>query len=141
MDKITKQQRSLNMSKIKSKDTKPETLVRKVLRDLGFRYRLHSSSLPGKPDIYIPKYKAALFIHGCFWHQHENCKRKSMPKSNIEYWKPKLEKNVERFKMQSKELRNQGYSIILVWECKIKNLEQLRINLTAELKKLIMKNN
>lgn len=120
-DKITKERRSLNMAAIRSKNTKPELLVRKAVYQKGIRYRLNVSKLPGKPDIYIPRLKTAIFIHGCFWHQHPGCKRNFMPKSNLSYWQPKLERNILRFAAQKRELLNMGIQSIVVWECEAKN--------------------
>jgi len=125
MDKLTPQARSLNMSKIRAKNTKPELMVRRILWNMGYRYRLHKASLPGKPDIYIPSIKTAVFIHGCFWHQHEGCKRSFMPKSNLDYWKNKLKNNVLRFDKVKEELTAAGFKVVVVWECETKNKEQL----------------
>ena len=96
MDKLTKERRSWNMSKIKSKDTKPELKVRKILYKLGYRFRLHRKDLPGRPDIVLPKHRTVTFVNGCFWHRHDNCIEASRPKSNPEFWENKLTKNVER---------------------------------------------
>lgn len=120
MDTVTKEQRTLNMSRIRATDTNPEIYVRKILWRMGFRYRLNVKNLPGKPDIYISRIKTAIFVHGCFWHQHDNCKRKSMPKSNIDYWKPKLERNIQRFAKQSEELKKLDINILVIWECEAK---------------------
>lgn len=126
MDTFSKKQRSECMSKIRSRNTQPELAVRKVLTGLGFRYRLHRNDLPGKPDIVIPKLKKIIFINGCFWHQHKDCKRSSMPKSNKDYWKPKLERNIEKQKDNIKLLKKDGWSIIVLWECEIQNIQKLR---------------
>lgn len=113
--------RSYIMSQIKSKNTKPEILVRKFLHAAGFRFRLHSKDLPGKPDIVLPKFKAVIFVHGCFWHGHQNnCKIAHIPKTRQEYWQPKIQRNIDRSKKQEKELRWLGYRIIVLWECKLK---------------------
>lgn len=120
MDHLTKDKRSVNMSKIRSTNTKPELIVRSFLHRNGFRYRL-KNKLPGKPDIYIKKYMTVIFVHGCFWHSHKNCKRSSMPKSNIEYWENKLDKNKERDKKVAKELKKKGIKVIVIWECQVKN--------------------
>ena len=121
MDTLTPEQRSINMSKIRSKDSKPEITVRKMLFKEGFRFRIHDKKLPGKPDIVLKKYKTVIFVHGCFWHQHENCKRANMPKSNIEYWAPKIERNVQRDKEHAETLKEKGWQVIVVWECELKN--------------------
>lgn len=132
MDKITPDQRSRNMSKIGSKNTKPELLIRKVLTELGFRYRLHAKNLQGKPDIVLRRYRTVIFINGCFWHQHEGCKRSSTPKSNTEYWIPKLTRNKAKQKKDIKALIKSGLNVIILWECEVKNKE----NLIALLKKV-----
>ena len=119
MDVLTPEQRHYNMSKIHSKDTKPEIIVRKWLWCQGYRYRLHRKDLPGKPDIVLPKYNGIIFIHGCFWHRH-NCKYASDPKTNIEFWDKKLNDNVQRDKKNIKELKNLGWRVLVIWECEIK---------------------
>lgn len=108
------------MSRIRSKDTKPEMLVRKFLHKNGFRYRLHVKNMPGKPDIVLPKYKTVIFIHGCFWHGHEGCKYYVVPKSNVSYWVPKIEKNIQRDVESEKRLEIQKWKIIKLWECDVK---------------------
>ncbi len=125
MDKHTIEQRSYNMSRIKSKNTSPEIKVRKLLWSMGYRYRLNVKKLPGKPDVYIPRVATAVFIHGCFWHQHEGCKRNFMPKSRIDYWKPKLERNTARFAEQRLKLTEMGIYTIVIWECEAKKAELL----------------
>lgn len=114
--------RSENMARVKSANTKPEIFLRKLLWQRGFRYRVNYSKLPGKPDIYIPKYNTAIFVNGCFWHMHENCKLSSIPKNNYDFWKNKLEGNVERDKKNYKELENMGIKVIVVWGCEIKEM-------------------
>ena len=125
MDNLTKAQRHLCMSKIRSKNTKPEIFVRKILRNLKQKYRTHISSLPGNPDIILPKKHIVIFINGCFWHQHRGCKRKAMPKVNLRYWNTKLKKNVQRQKEDIKALRKCGWKVIIVWECEVKNSVKL----------------
>lgn len=124
MDKITKERRSWNMSKIKSKDTKPELKVRKILYKLGYRFRLHRKDLPGKPDIVLPKYKLAIFVNGCFWHRHNNCNEASRPKSNSEFWENKLNKNVERDLKKYQLLRDNNWKVIVFWECELEGNEE-----------------
>ena len=109
------------MSRIRSKNTKPEVAVRRTLYSLGLKYRLHRKDLPGKPDIVLPKKKIAVFVNGCFWHQHEGCKRKSSPKSNTEYWEDKLKKNIDRQNRNIKSLKDLGWRVCLIWECEVKN--------------------
>ena len=113
------------MSRIRSVDTKPELIVRKFLFNKGFRYRTHDKTLPGKPDIANKKKKIAVFIHGCFWHQHEGCKRATMPKSNTEYWLKKLENNKLRFKSIFDELLSLKYNVFIIWECEVKSQDNL----------------
>mgnify|MGYP001152992603 FL=1 len=122
-DHLTKEKRSWNMSRIRSKNTKPELIVRKVLHNSGIRYRLHARNLPGKPDLSNKSKKFAIFVNGCFWHQHKGCKRASIPKSNTDYWIPKLEKNVNRLKENLKTLDTMGYRTAVIWECEVNDLE------------------
>ena len=113
------EQRSRNMSAIKSKNTKPEIKVRKVLHSMGYRFRLHRKDLPGSPDIVLPKYKTVIFVHGCFWHRHENCKYASTPKTRQEFWEAKFRENINRDKLKQENLSSKGWKIIVVWECEI----------------------
>ena len=122
-DHLTVSKRSWNMSRIRSKDTQPEMIVRKMLHNNGIRYRLHARDLPGKPDLSNKSKKFAIFVNGCFWHQHKGCKRASIPKSNTDYWIPKLEKNVNRLKENLKTLDTMGYRTAVIWECEVKDLE------------------
>lgn len=115
--------RSYNMSQIKATDTKPEMIVRKYLHSQGFRYRLHVKDLPGKPDLVLPKYKTVIFVHGCFWHAHEGCEYFKMPKSRIDYWKPKLLGNRERDQQHYRKLNEIGWEVIIIWECELKSEE------------------
>ena len=115
------EQRSRNMSAIKSKNTKPEIKVRKVLHSMGYRFRLHSKDLPGSPDIVLPKYKTVIFVHGCFWHRHHNCKYASTPKTRQEFWNKKFNENINRDKINQENLSSKGWKIIIVWECEIKD--------------------
>lgn len=115
-----KETRSYNMSRIRSKDTKPEMLVRKFLFKAGLRYKLHDKSLPGKPDLVFPKYKTVLFIHGCFWHGHEGCKYFVVPKTRTEWWLEKISGNIANDRKNFEKLKNIGWKIIEVWECALK---------------------
>ena len=114
--------RSENMTRVKSKNTKPEIFLRKLLWHKGFRYRVNYKNLPGSPDIYLPKHKTAIFVNGCFWHMHENCKYSSIPKNNHEFWKNKLEGNVKRDKKNYAKLESMGIKVIVVWGCEIKQM-------------------
>ncbi len=125
MDIFDQQKRSEVMSKIRSKDTKPEMFLRKALFAKGFRYRLYDKKLPGKPDIVLPKYKTVIFIHGCFWHGHQGCKRGHIPKSNIDYWLNKINSNRERDNSNTNQLVSLGWNVIVVWECEIKTVKKL----------------
>jgi DNA mismatch endonuclease (patch repair protein) len=107
------------MSKISGKDTKLEILVRKYLFSQGFRYRKNDKILPGTPDIVLPKYKTVIFVHGCFWHGHENCKRAALPNTRREFWEYKIRKNVDRDKKNYSELTTAGWRVIIVWQCEI----------------------
>lgn len=120
-DKLTKEQRSWNMSRIKGKDTEIEVAVRKRLFSYGYRYRKNDRRLPGKPDIVFPKYKTVVFIHGCFWHMHSNCKIARIPKSNTDFWLAKLNHNIENDQKNKLLLEEMGWKVITIWECEIKN--------------------
>lgn len=122
MNKKKPMTRSENMARVKSKDTKPEIYLRKLLWHKGFRYRTNYKKLPGKPDIYISKYNVAIFVNGCFWHMHKNCKYSSIPKNNHEFWKNKLEGNIERDRKNYTQLESMGIKVIVVWGCEIKQM-------------------
>lgn len=136
-DNHSKEVRSYNMSRIRSKDTKPEEIVRKYLFSRGFRFRKNDKRYPGHPDIVLPKYKTVIFINGCFWHCHEDCKYYVVPKSNPEYWIPKLDRNRARDVANIDVLRNDGWNVVIVWECELKKsvqqerLEKLCKEITA----------
>ena len=119
-DVHTKAQRSYNMSRIRSAHTRPEMLVRKFLHAHGFRYTLHDKKLPGRPDIVLPKYKTIVFIHGCFWHGHDNCKYYVVPKTRTGWWLNKINTNKANDAKAIKLLKKDGWKIIPVWECKLK---------------------
>ena len=116
-----KSTRSYNMSRIKSRDTRPEMLVRKFLHSSGLRYKLHDKTLPGKPDLVLPKWKTVIFIHGCFWHGHDNCKYFVIPKTRTEWWLKKIIGNKERDKRVKNKLQNAGWKVVEIWECKVVN--------------------
>ena len=123
------EKRSRNMTAIKSKNTKPEIKVRKVLHSMGYRFRLHSKDLPGSPDIVLPKYKTVIFVHGCFWHRHENCKYASTPKTRKEFWESKFKVNVKRDLEIQEKIKNIEWRSVVIWECELKNLDQLLMKL------------
>ncbi len=124
MDIKSKEERSRNMSAIRSGDTKPEMLVRRYLHSQGFRYGLHNHKLPGSPDIVLRKYKTIIFINGCFWHGHECCKYFRLPKSNIEFWQTKIERNRQRDIETIETLKAKGWRVITIWECELRNIAQ-----------------
>jgi DNA mismatch endonuclease (patch repair protein) len=136
-DHLTKEKRSWNMSRIRSKDTRPEKVVRSLLHKMGYRFRLYRNDLPGKPDIVLPKYKTVIFIHGCFWHRHKRCKRCTTPSTNQAYWFKKFERNVAKDKANLNMLKKAGWKIVVVWECWVKNLDRIK----AMLEKSIMPKN
>lgn len=119
MDIWSKKKRSQVMSQIHSKNTKPEQITRKILTELGYRYRLHVKGLPGKPDIVLRKYGVVIFVHGCFWHLHKGCRDGTIPKTKKEYWQTKLIQNQERDARHIRELRKQGWKVMRLWECEI----------------------
>ena len=129
--------RSYNMSQIKCKNTKPEELVRKYLFAHGYRFRKNDKRYSGKPDIVLPKYKTIIFVNGCFWHKHEGCKYFVWTKNNAEFWKNKIEQNIARDKINYRLLQEQGWHIVIVWECELKpmnreeTLKQLVLGLHA----------
>nr|DAX95972.1 MAG TPA: DNA G:T-mismatch repair endonuclease [Caudoviricetes sp.] len=114
--------RSLNMSKIRSRDTKPEMWLRKRLFERGYRYRKNANNIPGHPDAWLAKYNAAIFVHGCFWHRHRDCKYAYMPKSRVNFWQDKFQKNTERDQKVREELLARGTKMLIVWECTVKKM-------------------
>ena len=132
-DSVTREQRSHNMSRIRASNTLPELIVRSALHRLGYRFRLHCATLPGKPDIVLSKHRTVIFVNGCFWHQHPGCHRATMPKSRQCYWRPKLEGNVRRLQLVARELSQAGWNVVVVWECETKSVSQLEDRLMAEI--------
>lgn len=122
MDVLTKEERHRNMSAIKSRDTKPEIYFRKQLFSRGYRYRICPKGISGHPDIWLPKYRTAIFINGCFWHAHEGCRYFRIPESNREFWEDKFRKNMERDKRVISELKEQNIRVVIVWECAIRKM-------------------
>ncbi len=119
-DRLTPEQRSALMAKVKGVNTKPEDKVRKALFKVGFRYRKNVKNMPGKPDILLPKYKAVVFVHGCFWHQHEGCPESVIPWARRDYWEPKLQRNAERDRLNVEQLQQSGWRVYTVWECELR---------------------
>ena len=136
-DVHTLEQRSYNMSQIRSKSTKPEEVVRKYLFSQGFRYRKNDRRLPGKPDIVLPKYKTVIFVNGCFWHGHEECKYFVWPRSNEEFWRNKISINIERDKRNVSSLQSQGWRVLIIWECELKKqvVQKTLFRLATEIKR------
>ena len=123
MDIVSEEQRSYNMSRIRSKNTKPELIVRSMLHNFGYRFTVNgprNKKLPGKPDIVLPRYRTVIFVHGCFWHAHKNCKYFRLPKTRTEWWKKKLEGNATRDALKQEELRKLGWNVVVIWECETK---------------------
>ncbi|MBZ5680235.1 MAG: very short patch repair endonuclease [Acidobacteriia bacterium] len=133
-DRISKQKRSWNMSRIRGRNTKPELIVRSLLRRMGFRYRLHVRALPGCPDIVLHKYKIVLLVHGCFWHRH-GCKSTATPKTNTRFWQTKFDSNVARDAKVTKQLRAGGWRVLTIWACKAKD----EVKLTKQLERFFAK--
>ena len=125
-DTLNKEKRSWNMSRIRSRNTKPEIAVRRILHFLGYRFRLHRKDLPGTPDIVLPKYKTVIFVHGCFWHRHKNCRYSYNPKSRVKFWRDKFAANIERDKQSAAELKMLGWRRLVIWECETKDSENIR---------------
>ncbi len=124
MDIKSPEERSKNMAAIRSKNTKPEIYLRKLLFAKGYRYGVNSKSVPGHPDIYLKKYNTAIFVHGCFWHRHEGCKYAYMPKSKVEFWQKKFDTNVKRDELVRKELTRKKVKVVIIWECTIKRMKK-----------------
>ncbi len=131
----TSAERSAIMRKVGRKDTAPEMILRRALHAKGYRYRLNDKGLPGSPDIVLPKYKTAIFVHGCFWHRHEGCRLASTPKDNAAFWNDKFETNVKRDIKNENELRRTGWQVIVVWQCQLKkaNREKTVENVVSSL--------
>lgn len=133
MDIWDKEKRSEIMKSVKQKDTKPEIIIRKNLFSQGFRFRKNVKYLPGSPDIVLPKYKVAIFVHGCFWHGHE-CKKGRRPSSNVEYWDNKIAENIRRDSKKIEQLKNLNWNVIVIWDCELTTLEkrESRLNLLVQ---------
>lgn len=123
MDTLSAEERSARMALIRNKDTKPERLVRSLVHGMGYRYRLHSGKLPGRPDLVFGKRRKTIFVHGCFWHRHPACKLARLPKSKLDFWKTKLESNRKRDMRNQKALKKMGWSVLVIWECELADLQ------------------
>lgn len=132
-DRIEPERRRWNMSRIRGKDTTPEISVRKLLHGLGYRYRLHERTLPGRPDIVFPARRKVIYVHGCFWHRHPNCRFAYTPRSRPEFWERKFKENMARDDRNLRALREMGWNALVVWECKIRDLDRLRDELVGYL--------
>jgi DNA mismatch endonuclease, patch repair protein len=126
MDVVSPKRRSEIMSRIRGKDTTPELIVRKLVYSMGYRYRLHYSKLPGKPDLVFPGRKKVIFVHGCFWHGHEGCPKGSLPKTKLDYWRPKLEENKRRDAEKQEALKELGWQILIIWQCELKKIKLIK---------------
>jgi DNA mismatch endonuclease, patch repair protein len=133
-DSITPERRSENMRRIRSKGMRPELLVRRLVHSMGYRFRLHVLDLPGKPDLVLVRLKKIIEVRGCFWHQHGECVDSHIPKSRIEYWRPKLQRNKRRDKRNTRQLEKLGWKVFIVWECEVGNLERLQRRLAKFLR-------
>ncbi len=140
-DKVSKKRRSEIMSSVRSKDTEPELIVRKYLFSEGLRYRVNDKSLPGRPDIKLTKFKTIVFVNGCFWHGHKDCKIYVMPKTNKKFWNDKIERNKERDKKNLRKLKKLGWNVIVIWECDIKRKSSRNKVLKKVLKKILKTDN
>ncbi len=125
MDKLTPEQRSANMRLIRSRDTMPELVVRRLVHKLGYRFRLHVATLPGRPDLVFPRLRKVIEVHGCFWHQHKGCIDSHIPNSRRKYWESKLGGNQERDRQNRRKLRALGWRVLVVWECEIRDIDKL----------------
>lgn len=130
-DRLSIAERSALMAKVRSKDTRPELTVRKAAHSLGYRFRLHRSDLPGTPDLVFPKHRLALFVHGCFWHQHPNCRRATMPATNTAKWADKFERNRSRDTRSKSELEALGWTVLVIWECETRSRDTLASQLAG----------
>lgn len=125
MDNLSPEARGRQMARVKAKNTRPELTVRRLVFAMGYRYRLHDARLPGTPDLVFAGRGKVLFVHGCFWHRHENCDLARLPKSRLDFWFPKLEGNRARDRLNQRQLRKSGWRVLVVWECELRNLAKL----------------
>jgi len=134
MDRLTRQKRSELMGLVRSKNTKPEMAVRRLVHALGYRYRLHGSSLPGRPDLVFASRRKVIFVHGCFWHRHTGCAKATTPKANAAFWIAKFRANRKRDRLNERRLVSAGWDVVTVWECELKEQAKLQRRLDRELK-------
>ncbi|MEL6915880.1 MAG: DNA mismatch endonuclease Vsr [Pseudomonadota bacterium] len=128
MDTRSPEQRRRIMQAVKSKETGPELVVRRLLHAMGYRFRLHRKDLPGRPDIVLPRHKKVIFVHGCFWHHH-GCPKGQLPKSRLDYWAPKLKENVKRDRTKMEQLESFGWHVLIVWQCETKDVASLTVRI------------
>jgi DNA mismatch endonuclease (patch repair protein) len=136
VDRVSKERRSWNMSRIRGRDTQPELLVRSVLHRMGFRFRLHARDLPGRPDIVLPKWQRIIFVHGCFWHRHPGCAQAYEAKSRKRFWRQKFEGNATRDRRVCAKLRRMGWKVSIIWECQTKKEATLKRKVSAIVSRL-----
>lgn len=135
MDHVLPEKRSRNMAAIQSTNTKPELAVRRLVHGMGYRYRLHAKELPGKPDIVFPSRKKIVFVHGCFWHRHQGCRYATSPKTRMNFWNEKFAQNVARDRRNRLALKKAGWTVMIVWQCELKNSEKLARRIDGFLQK------
>ncbi|WP_353619084.1 very short patch repair endonuclease [Stappia sp. BW2] len=140
MDKLDPERRSQNMARVHGKNTEPEMRVRRIAHRIGLRFRLHRADLPGRPDLVFPRYRLAVFVHGCFWHRHTDCSRASMPATRREFWKAKFEANVARDRTQQAALLALGWTVLVLWECELKDESSIEKRLRAAIDRLCPSN-
>lgn len=128
-ERLTPERRSALMSRVRTHDTGPELVVRRLLHSMGYRYRLHRKDLPGKPDIVLQRYRTVIFVHGCFWHGHEGCPRATRPATNIEFWTRKLDANLARDARDCTDLERLGWNVVVIWECETHDIGELKCRL------------
>ena len=136
-DTISAEARSRNMAAIRSRDTVPEVYIRKLLFAKGYRYRKNTSSVPGHPDLYLAKYGTVVFVHGCFWHRHKNCKYAYTPKSRVEFWEAKFNRNIERDQRVKEEVLNKGLKYLAIWECTIRKMRKSETEESSVMQKIV----
>lgn len=128
-DTMTPEERSERMSRVRNKDSKAELRVRRLVHGMGYRYRLHNRTLPGKPDVVLARHKKVIFVHGCYWHQHGVCRPLAVPENNTEFWRKKFADNVERDRRNLQQLKEMGWDVLVIWECETKDTEALESKL------------
>jgi DNA mismatch endonuclease (patch repair protein) len=131
VDRLSKDERSRNMGAVRGRNTGPEMLVRQAAHHFGLRFRLHSCALPGRPDLVFPKWRTVIFVNGCFWHQHRGCKRAKRPKSNVQFWREKLRRNVARDRENSSLLKRMGWSVFVIWQCEVPDQDRAKAAVRA----------